>query len=269
MKVGIIAKKSKEAIELANEIAEFLSRQGVDFIFDEETAKKLGKSGCRIREMNVDYLIVLGGDGTILKTVFYTKGLIPILGINFGTMGFLTEITPKKWKSAIKNLIEGNFKIEERAKIDVFNEKNEKLGEALNEVVITSQTPVEMLAIKIYISGIAIEDLKADGVIVSTPTGSTAYCMSAGGPLIDPNVKALIITPLSPFKGLTNSIVIPNDLEIRIETSGKSPVAVLDGKHIFSIKNFVKIKTSRNKVKFIKTDGNFYEKIKRIKKCRF
>ena len=269
MKVGIIAKKSRKAIDLANKIGEFLSEQRIDFIYDEETAERLKKPGYRIEDMDVEYLIVLGGDGTILKTVFYTKGLIPILGINFGTTGFLTETSPEEWKSAIKSLVEGNFRIEERDKIDVFNEKNEKLGEVLNEVVVVSQIPVEMLELRIYIDNVMAENLKADGIIVSTPTGSTAYCMSAGGPLIDPKVKAFIITPVCSFKGLSNSIVISDDLNIRIEViSGKSPVVVLDGKHIFPVKNFVDIRISKNKAKFIKIGGNFYEKIKRIKKCK-
>jgi len=266
MRIGIVAKKSKKAIDLALKIGEFLLEQGISIIYDTETAKKLKKEGFEIKDMDVDYIVVLGGDGTILKTVFHTKGKIPILGINFGTIGFLTEVLPNKWKFVMEKLIKGEFRIEERDKIDVFNEKNEKLGEALNEVVITSQTPVEMLNLKIYISNIMAESLKADGVIVSTPTGSTAYSMSAGGPLIAPELKALVITPLNPFKGLSNSIVIPSNHEVKIETSGKFPVVVIDGEHIFTIKNLVKIKISENKAKFIKINKNFYEKIKRIKR---
>ncbi len=263
MKIGIVAKNDEKAINISKKLIKFLNNKKIGYYIEKKIAERLGEKGKEIKEMEVDYIIALGGDGTILRTVHYTGGKIPILGINFGTRGFLTEVEPTDWKSAIERVIDGKFKIEMRDKLEVVSK--EKLGEVLNEVALVSSLPVQMLHLEILIDGFSIGKLKADGIIVSTPTGSTAYCVSAGGPYVHPDVNAFIVTPICVFDGIRRAIVVPNKSEVEIKViCGESPVAVLDGKHIFEVKDNIKVRLSKNKAKFIKLGRNFYEKIRKV-----
>ncbi len=245
--VSIISKESAE--EFANKISEYMKNKGIE-------VKK---------DLSGDIIIILGGDGTILKACSKLKEPKPILGINFGTKGFLAEVLPEEWKNSIEKILKGDYIIDERRKIDVFI-NGEKIGEALNEVVVIAEEPVRMLNLDLFINGELVDSLRADGVIIATPTGSTAYSMSAGGAIIDPETKAFIITFICPFKLGSRSIVVPDEKTIKVvlKKSKCKALVVVDGKKLrrLNFEDEILAKLSRNVVRFIRFKKEFYKKVR-------
>lgn len=267
-KVGLVVKDLKESRKIAREIEKYLSSRGIETCFDDWSAKKLGFEDrqCRIQDFETDLILTLGGDGAILKTVDFIAGKkIPILGINFGKMGFLTEIRKNEWKEALERILSGKYTVEKRNKIEVLIDR-EKIGNALNEAVVMTSEPVKMLNLKVLIDGQIAELVRADGIIVSTPTGSTAYSMSAGGPIVDPDVSAFIITSICPFKIGVRSFVVPQKSKIKVVAAEpkKESLLVIDGEYRKNIKpkSEVLIRLSKEKAYFVKLDGDFYRRIK-------
>lgn len=169
----------------------------------------------------VDIMLVLGGDGTVLQAVRDTgKQHIPLIGINLGTLGFLTQIEPAGVEEALERLIQGDFTREDRMMLlgqTFFVDGIQKEGYALNDIVITRNGPLQILKLKIYVNGKFLHEYHADGVIVTTPTGSTGYSLSAGGPLIEPEAKLLMLTPICPHTLNQRSIIFSADDVIEIE----------------------------------------------------
>ena len=170
-----------------------------------------------------DCIIALGGDGTILKVSRDLRELnIPIVGVNLGTLGFLTEIEPEQIFPVIDRLFDDDYEMEERMNIcgAIFKEgQKEPLCNdvALNDIVVTRAGFSRIIGLKVYVNGKVMDIYEADGVIVSTPTGSTGYNMSAGGPIVSPKTKLLIVTPISPHSLTSKSIVLSSEDEIVIE----------------------------------------------------
>lgn len=172
----------------------------------------------------IDYIISLGGDGNMLNTVamVHDSG-IPILGINMGRLGFLSSVNREQIKEAIDVLISGNFKIETRnlltlsSHADLFENKNF----ALNEVTVYKQQPNSMVSVHVYIDDDFLNSYWADGLIVATPTGSTAYSLSTGGPILSPETNNFIITPIAPHNLSVRPIVIPDSKKVRLKVSGR------------------------------------------------
>ncbi len=245
--VSIISKESAE--KFANKISEYLKNRGLEVR----------------RDLSGDIILILGGDGTILKTCSKLKEPKPILGINFGTTGFLAETSPEEWEIAIEKVLSGEYDIEERSKIDVFI-NGEKIGEALNEVVVVAEEPVRMLNLDLIINGELVDSLRADGVIIATPTGSTAYSMSAGGAILDPETRAFIITFICPFKLGSRSIVVPDKKTIKVvfRKSKCKALVVVDGKKLcrLNFEDEVFAKLSKNVVRFIRFKKEFYKKVR-------
>jgi len=267
-KVALVVKDLKESLKVARDIEKYLTKKGVSTCFDDWNAKKVGfkERACAIQDFDVDLILVLGGDGAILKTVeLIGNKKIPILGINFGKMGFLTEIKKNEWKNALDRILKGNFKVEKRNKIGVLID-GEKIGNALNEAVIMTSEPVKMLNLKVFVDEHTAELVRADGIIVSTPTGSTAYSMSAGGPIMDPDVGAFIITSICPFKMGVRSFVVPQKSKIKVMAAEpkKESLLVIDGEQRMKVspKSEVRVQLSKEKAYFIKLDGDFYKRIR-------
>lgn len=173
----------------------------------------------------IKYLISLGGDGTLLETLAYVRNSkIPVLGINTGRLGFLATVSKDEISDRINDLLEGKFYLDKRALLKL--ETKEKLfGEtnfALNEITISKQDST-MITINAYIDGEFLNSYWADGLIVSTPTGSTAYSLSCGGPLIVPDAKSFIITPIAPHNLNVRPIIIRDDKVITLKIEGRSP----------------------------------------------
>jgi NAD+ kinase len=265
-KVGLIVKRTPEAREVALQIASFLAERRIGVVYDAECARDVGAEGCEIEAMEVDLYLVLGGDGMILKAAARGAGeKAPILGFNFGTTGFLTEAMPEEWRSVLERVLAGEGEVEERGKLAV-SVANRKVGEALNEAVIASASPVKMLHLNVYIDDALAQSLRSDGVIVATPTGSTAYSMSAGGPILDPRTPAIVITPICPFSFSARSIVVPENLPIRVRVLGakESALLVIDGQEVLALEpeQDVVVRRSSSVVKLLKLKRDFYDRIR-------
>jgi NAD+ kinase len=279
MRIGVVARLDvEEAVEIAGKIVDLLLERGVETFMDIPLVRRLTKINdkmgkgknyeslaCDLAEMDVDMVVAVGGDGTILRTQsFINKKKIPLLGINMGTVGFLTEIDPENALNAINEVLSGNYVVEERNQLQVWH--NKKLQTALNEVVLMTRKPAKMLHMQIQVDGEIVEELRADGLIVSTPSGSTAYSMSAGGPIVDPKVGAFIIVPICPFKLGARPTVVSNNsvIEVKLLREGKKAVAVIDGQFEEEINYMDKItfKKAENHAYFVRLNKGFYKKVR-------
>jgi len=173
-----------------------------------------------------DLLISIGGDGTILRAITFIKDFsIPIVGINTGRLGFLATIQVDEVERAISNIMEGNYKISERTLISVeTSPKSEELKNinfALNEVTLSRKNTTSMISVETHLDEELLTSYWADGLIVSSPTGSTGYSLSCGGPVITPNAKSLVLTPIAPHNLNARPLVIPDDTIIKLKVNGR------------------------------------------------
>lgn len=173
-----------------------------------------------------DIFISVGGDGTMLRTILYVRDLnIPILGINTGRLGFLATVQKDKIKKAVQEIINKDFEVVERDLLQVkTSEKNEELEElnfALNEIAVSRKNTTSMITVATWLDGEYLTSYWADGLIVSTPTGSTGYSLSCGGPVITPRSTALVLTPIAPHNLNARPLIIRNDTEIKLKVSGR------------------------------------------------
>lgn len=266
--VGIVARfDKKKAVKLAEETAEYLNKKGLTVYVEETLKGKLEKEwGFRpLEKMKTDLIITIGGDGTILRTcVALPKPEPPILAINMGVRGFLTEAQPKNVFTAVDKCLKGEFLTEKCAKLSI-TVGNTKLPDALNEVLITVDEPVKLLYAKVSKDNQPVLDCQADGVIIATQTGSTGYSLSAGGPVLDPSVEAFVLTPICSLSVL-RSIVFPADSKITVEIlRPKKVLAVVDGayKHVVEARNqSITVTRSQNETTFIRFRENFYNRLR-------
>ena len=220
---------------------------------------------CNIFDFDCDMAIVLGGDGTLLRAQSKMKPETPIFGVNMGTVGFLTEIEAADTFHALEEVLKGNYYKEKRSKLVVSHENHHY--SAMNEVVIMTDKPAKMLHFEIQVDGEIIEEVRADGLIVSTPSGSTAYAMSAGGPIVDPKVGGFIIIPICPYKLGARPFIVSDNSEITVKLlkKGKTAVFVMDGQRNeeAEYEEEIKFKKSEKDVYLIRTSTKyFYKKVK-------
>lgn len=269
MKIGVVSRLDmEESIQLTEEIVEFLIKKGIETSLDESVVENLDKYediSCPLEEMDADIIIAVGGDGTILRTQsFISAKEIPLFGINMGTVGFLTEIDPKLVFKSIEQVLAGKYEVERRTQLQI--KHNQKLHSALNEVVIMTRKPAKMLHMEISVDDEVVEELRADGLIIATPSGSTAYSMSAGGPIVDPQVGAFIIVPICPFKLGSRPIVVPDNSQIKVKLlrEGKKAMAVIDGQTEEEINHMDEIifRKSENCAYFVRLTKDFYRKVR-------
>ena len=173
---------------------------------------------------DLDGVIVLGGDGTVLEAAHLTAGTgTPIVGINIGNLGYLAEIENRNWQQAMYSVLNGDYEIENRMMLQGYVEDSGRTpypgasGRALNDIVITRNRGLQVLKFRVYVDGQFLNRFSADGIIVSTPTGSTAYSMSAGGPIVEPKARMILMTLISPHTLNNRSIVLSADDHIVIE----------------------------------------------------
>lgn len=222
---------------------------------------------------STDCVIVLGGDGTLLRAAHDLKELkIPLFGINLGTLGFLTETEHQNIKTAFDNLFQNKYIIESRMMLSltVHNNGNEypEYSCALNDIVITRSGFSRLINIHVYVNGKYVNEYRGDGVIISTPTGSTGYNLSAGGPVVIPKTELMIITPICPHSLNTRSIVVSSDdtVSVKICTSKKTQneeaIVTVDGNDSIHLKaeDYIEINKSSYRTKLIKFDDkNFFD----------
>jgi len=266
--VGLVVRYDRAAaLKLADELADFLRAKGLK-VFFEETLKgrvKTTEGFASLNTMKTDFVITIGGDGTILRAcVSLPKPEPPILAVNMGVRGFLTEVEPKGVYEAVEKVLKGEFKIEKCAKLAVCAD-GVTLPDALNDVVITTGEPSKILYAKIFKDAKLILECEADGVIMSTQTGSTGYSLSAGGPVLDPNVDAFILTPICSLT-VFRSLIFPASSEVTIEgTRPKRLLVLIDGNYrqpVMSAQPRVTVTRSKNITSFIRFKENFYHRLR-------
>ncbi|RAP51822.1 MAG: NAD(+) kinase [Methanosphaera sp. rholeuAM270] len=268
MKIGIVSRTDKvEALELNRSIVNYLLENKVQIEVDSNIADKLPE----FREfmtpidcMTSDFVLCIGGDGTVLKAQHVlSPKKIPILSINMGTVGFLTEVEPDDIFECLDDLLSYNFFIEERVQLDVYCSGD--WITVLNELVIMTSQPGKMLDLEISVDDEIVDNVRADGLIISTPSGSTAYAMSAGGPIVDPRVDAAVIIPICPFKLNTRPKIVPADTRITVKfnDADKKGLAVLDGVNDkeYGYLDEIKLRKSKNFAYFVRFKKNFYESV--------
>lgn len=208
---------------------------------------------------DTECIIVLGGDGTLLRVAQDTSDKdIPIIGINTGNLGYLAEVEYSNVSNAIQKLFVGQYHIEERMMLDgqIVNSEyegnpSEKIS-ALNDVVLSRKSELQIVGYRVYVNGLHLKDFYADGIIIGTPTGSTGYNMSAGGPIVEPNAKLILLTPVCPHTLNTRSIILSADDIVEIEilpSKGDKPVLVgayFDGRNDINLVHGDKIKVMKS-----------------------
>ena len=265
--VGIVSRLDlKEALELSRKIVGYMQDKGLKVILASDLAEKLGfkENTSPIEEMNTDLIIIVGGDGTILRTcLLLPKPEPPILTINMGERGFLAEAKPEEALTAIDKCLKGEFKIEKHSKLATYID-DKRLPDAINEVFITTGLPVKLLYAKIWKNGNYVGECQADGVIVASQVGSTGYSLSAGGPVLDRDMEAFVVTavcPLIPFR----PIVFPKNSTITIKARRPQKISIIiDGYHqeILEAGKKISIKISENSTRFVRFKEDFYQRLR-------
>ena len=236
-RIGIVAKSHlRAAVPHLVEIAAWLRARGIEAVFESATAALMPSAaalaaspdGYRVAEKlalveMVDMVVVLGGDGTLLSMadcIAAAGKSIPILGVNFGSLGFLTEVTLPELYPSLETVLAGKAQVEERMMLaSTVRRPRETLTPfvALNDVVVTKTARSRMIDLSVWVRDEFVTRVKADGLIVATPTGSTAYNLAAGGPIVQPTVDALILTPIAPHTLTNRPIVIPASATVRVQ----------------------------------------------------
>jgi NAD+ kinase len=220
-----------------------------------------------------DALVVLGGDGTLLAASRLLDRPIPVLGVNFGSLGFLTEITLGDLYPALEGVLEGRYEHEERRLLRAVVHRQGRAdvtSDVLNDVVITKAGPSRIIEVDVSVDGQFVSSFRADGIIVSSPTGSTAYNLAAGGPILHPTLPAVVITPICPHM-LTNRPLVVGDearVEVRLRASRDVEVyAALDGQETFAFADgdHVVVTGSPRRLQLVKPPGRDYYEVLRTK----
>lgn len=233
MKVGLVSRlDGDEALKVALKLYKSMAKKQLRVLPEEQLAR-VGKlpGGVPFSKMDADLIVTVGGDGTVLKTCMSVpRPETPILAVNMGRRGYLTEVDPQNAMHVIESYIKGTCKREERVKLSATIE-GETAVDGLNEVVITSGTPSKMLHFMVSIDKSQLLEFRGDGLIVSTPTGSTAYSLSAGGPVVDNSVEAFVVTFICPLEHLTPLVVsMDNTINVELVAPKLKGTLVVDGR---------------------------------------
>lgn len=275
--IGIIAKNTLAAQEVVKNLADWLEKRGKKVFIDRGTAGALSRKGHDQAEIPalVEMLIVLGGDGTLLSAARHVADAhtnVPIFGVNLGSLGFMTEVTLEELYSNLDQAMAGMLEIEDRIMLTVSVMRSGAClakYRVLNDVVINKGALARMTELKVSVNGSHLTTLRADGLIVATPTGSTAYSLAAGGPIIHPTVHCFVITPICPHTLSNRPIALPDTFtaQICLASPSEDVSLTLDGQIGFPLNplDIVEIKKSRFTIKLIKHPSRSYYEILRTK----
>lgn len=254
----------RKALTFAGSLGEDLHRSGYTVLYDSSTARALGQKATPVSDSDANLAIVIGGDGTILLAVQRMRRQIPVLGINWGEVGFLADLEPSEAVEFL-NPPPDPFEIEQRMRISLTRD-GEHLGDALNEALIVTTRPSKMLRFSVLIDGIPAERFRADGLLISTPTGSTAYAMSAGGPIVDPRIEGFLLVPLAPFMLSSRPHLISSSRSVKIRLESAKPAKlVIDGQKTIELGSeaLIDVRKAAEPALFVDCRKNFFEKINR------
>ena len=277
-RIGIISRPRRSNIaEVVPPLLRWLEQRGLQSVYDIETATVLkggavGKTRHKVAQES-DLLLVLGGDGTILAASREAAHHdIPVLPINMGSLGFLTSFTVEELYPALESTLAGQAKIEERVLLDVERTHHGELltqQRVLNDAVVHKGTLARMIEVELFINGAFVCRYRADGLIVASPTGSTAYSLSAGGPIVQPGVASILVTPICPHTLSDRPVVIQDNsvIELILAQSSDSVFLTLDGQTgvPMQLGDRVRIVRSKERLKLIQPPNKTYFEILRNK----
>ena len=253
MKIAIYSQHTgKYTNSILSELFGFSDKYNIKFYLEKEFANILNKGS----DIKLDYtifsshqdldksfnlIITIGGDGTLLRSISFVRNLkIPIIGINTGRLGFLATLNQDLLKPKLEKIIKGEFKVENRTLLEVIidDEKSNDFPFALNEITVGRKNTTSMIKIRTNLDGEFLNSYWADGLIISTPTGSTGYSLSCGGPIMSPQSQTLALTPIAPHNLNARPIIIPDNTEIELSVSGREDFHLLSlDSRIISVKN--------------------------------
>ena len=280
--VGVVIKPNhKEAWQTACELSAWLTERGIDLIGKtHEEMEQFGAENCSIQaveperfQTDADLIVVLGGDGTMISTARLTSDReIPVLGINYGSLGYLTEFRIEEMFDALEKILEGNYEIDGRVMLDAELKRDGNViekGRVLNDVVINKSALARIIEVEVTLNDLPVNSFRADGLIVSTPTGSTAYNLSAGGPILYPSMNAMVLTPICPFTLTNRPIVVPDNytIEINLKNENQGVVLTLDGQIGYQMKtgDTVSIRKSTTNFNLVRPSNRNYFDVLRNK----
>lgn len=258
-RIGVVSRlDDSEALETAADLFKFILSKRLVGIPEEEFARMRRLAGGKpLSEMRADLIVTVGGDGTVLKTsMLIPEADTPILAVNMGRRGYLTEVLPEQGREAINYCLKGRVRLEEHMKLSVVHGSGAST-DGLNEALFVPALPHKMIALNIQVGGHDLVDCRADGLIVATPTGSTAHAFSAGGPVLDPSLEAFVLVFICPVDQV-HPIVVPARKEISIKLSNAASRAsvIVDGRHRQDLApgKSILIKKSKRKAVFVRFD---------------
>ena len=277
-RIGIVAKvkQDKQVRRTVGDLVRWLSDRQIQAVLDEEIGKPLGHPDCLPKQelpAAVEMLVVLGGDGTLLSVARLVKGRdVPILGVNLGSMGFLTEVTIDEMFPVLEQVLDGEYRIEHRMMLNarILRQGSCVMEESLlNDVVINKSALARILTLEVRVDGDYLTTFQADGLIHSTPTGSTAYSLAAGGPIIYPSLSSILLTPICPHTLTNRPIILPVDstVEVTLRSEERDAYVTLDGQLglPFLENDVAKIQQSDDTVPLIKSPFRDYFEVLRTK----
>ncbi len=249
MKVGIFGQSNNDiTIKYAGQLVDLCSEHGVSIVFEENFYKSFGQqltgdsavttfSGYDDLDRDLDFFFSVGGDGTFLRSITFIRDLeIPVIGINTGRLGFLANIQKESIAEAFNKIVKGQFVVQKRSLLSVKTENGEgelnHLNFALNEITVTRKNTASMIKVDTMLDGEFLTSYWSDGLIISTPTGSTGYSLSCGGPIISPSSKNIVLTPIAPHSLAVRPLVIPDQtsIELHIDSRADEVLLTLDSR---------------------------------------
>ena len=265
-RIGVIVKPHQpDALETLCRLTEWLNQREIKLVggptLDRERIEH--KTGCAVDTVSdeefarsADLILVLGGDGTMIATSRTIGDVeVPVIGVNYGGLGYLAEFRIEEMFSALESILAGNYELESRLMLEVELRRGDELithNRVLNDAVVNKSALARIIEIETYLNDQFVNSFRADGLIVSTPTGSTAYNLSAGGPIIYPSMNAVVITPICPFTLSNRPIVVPDDsvIEVRLMTKNEEVALTLDGQVGFPLQVGDRLSIRKSKTTF-------------------
>jgi NAD+ kinase len=272
--VGLVVKRDRpRAARLAERMSRWLTRRKVRVLVDADgalgSAKGLSK---RALAREADLIVVLGGDGTLLSIARHAPADLPILGVNLGELGFLTEVVEKEAMPMLARVLAGRYELDQRMRLAATLTRRNRVHSrfrALNDVVITNGARARIVEFAVTVDGLPFTTYRADGLIVATPTGSTAYSLSVGGPIVEPMVQVLLLSPISPHTLSNRPVVLRPDAEVRITVGPREQDALLtiDGQEVVPLAagDVIEVRQGREPVTLVRSPDRTYYDVLRSK----
>ncbi|HLO00382.1 MAG TPA: NAD(+)/NADH kinase [Pyrinomonadaceae bacterium] len=265
-RIGVVLKPHQpDALKTMCELTAWLAERGITLVGGPEIEREWiqQQTGCTVEEEapenlagSSDLILVLGGDGTMIATARLMGDTeVPVLGVNYGGLGYLAEFRIQELYTALESILAGNYRLDKRVMLAVElvrGDKSVTRNRVLNDVVINKSALARIIEIETYLNKQFVNSFRADGLIISTPTGSTAYNLSAGGPVIFPSMNAVVITPICPFTLSNRPIVVPDDavIELCLKTAQEDVALTLDGQVGFGLQIEDRVVIRKSKTTF-------------------